>query len=80
MPEHSRSVARPGPFGNPFKGPDAVDLFRDYLHRHPELVECVRRELRGVNLGCWCKPASRCHADVLLEVANAPSEEEVRSL
>mgnify|MGYP002619828214 CR=1 FL=1 len=30
-------------------------------------------ELRGKNLACWCKPGEPCHADVLLEIANAPS-------
>ena len=28
-------------------------------------------ELRGKNLACWCKPGEPCHADVLLELANA---------
>lgn len=27
--------------------------------------------LRGKNLACWCKPGTPCHADVLLEIANA---------
>lgn len=27
-------------------------------------------ELRGKNLACWCKPGAKCHADVLLELAN----------
>jgi hypothetical protein len=27
--------------------------------------------LRGKNLACWCKPGQPCHADVLLEIANA---------
>lgn len=30
------------------------------------------RELRGKNLACWCKLGEPCHADVLLELANAP--------
>lgn len=29
-------------------------------------------ELRGKNLGCWCKIGTACHADVLLELANSP--------
>lgn len=29
-------------------------------------------QLRGKNLACWCKPGEPCHADVLLELANAP--------
>lgn len=28
-------------------------------------------ELKGKNLACWCKLSSPCHADVLLELANA---------
>lgn len=28
-------------------------------------------ELRGKNLACWCKPGTPCHADVLMELANA---------
>lgn len=31
----------------------------------------IRSHLGGKNLACWCK-GSHCHADVLLELANAP--------
>lgn len=31
----------------------------------------VLHELRGKNLACWCKPGTPCHADVLLQLANA---------
>ena len=43
----------------------------------PELVERRRwilahvHELRGKNLVCWCPLDRPCHADVLLEIANA---------
>jgi hypothetical protein len=30
-------------------------------------------ELRGHDLACWCPLDQPCHADVLLELANAPS-------
>lgn len=33
-------------------------------------LEEIRRDLRGKNLACWCKPGEPCHADVLLEIAN----------
>ena len=33
--------------------------------------EMIRAELRGKNLACWCPLDQPCHADVLLEVANA---------
>lgn len=34
-------------------------------------MEDVRRELRGKDLACWCDLSAPCHADVLLEWANA---------
>lgn len=56
----------------------AVRAFRGVLLNQIELaryalpftVDDVKRELRGKNLACWCKE-SPCHADVLMEVANA---------
>lgn len=35
-------------------------------------AEC-QRELAGRNLACWCPLSQPCHADVLLEIANAPT-------
>lgn len=37
----------------------------------PTTVDDVRRELRGHDLACWCALDQPCHADVLLEIANA---------
>lgn len=34
-------------------------------------IETIRRELRGKDLACWCPLDAPCHADVLLEIANA---------
>jgi hypothetical protein len=31
----------------------------------------VKRKLRGKNLACWCPLDQPCHADTLLEIANA---------
>mgnify|MGYP001552185584 CR=1 FL=1 len=50
---------------------DAVECFRIMMHERPEYLEEARQELRGKNLGCWCKLGEPCHADVLLEIANA---------
>ena len=53
---------------------DAVECFRLWLVENPDgraLAEAAGQELRGKNLACWCKPGDLCHADVLLEVANA---------
>lgn len=35
------------------------------------IAQRAREELRGKNLACWCSPERACHADVLLEIANA---------
>lgn len=34
-------------------------------------IEDIRRALGGKNLACWCKPNAVCHADILLQLANA---------
>ena len=53
----------------------AVALHRERmllaLEQHPEIMRGALDELRGKNLACWCKPGTPCHADVLLELANA---------
>ena len=71
-------VTRPTRWGNPFKvvpgertAEQAVAMYRRHLAEHPELVERARRELAGRDLACWCPPGATCHADVLLDVANA---------
>jgi hypothetical protein len=33
-------------------------------------VDDVRRELAGKTLACWCPLSKKCHADVLLRIAN----------
>ena len=37
--------------------------------------ETIIAALRGKDLGCWCKIGEPCHADVLLEIANASPAE-----
>lgn len=84
-PDHPDAVivARPTEWGNPYVGgPEdepnlnrayVTDLFREYLDR-PEQADKrarIRAELRGHDLACWCPLDAPCHADVLLEIANA---------
>ncbi len=35
-------------------------------------IRAALHALRGKNLACWCKLDDPCHADVLLDLANAP--------
>jgi hypothetical protein len=44
-------------------------LWRGSLRHHLD-------ELRGKDLMCWCPLDQPCHADVLLEIANAPEATE----
>lgn len=79
MPEGASYVGRPGPFGNPFTGPDAVERHAWWLRRpeQRDLRNRIRRELRGRDLACWCPLVDAegrrvpCHADELLLVANS---------
>lgn len=70
-------VARPSKWGNPFKitnerdAAEAVAEYRTWVETQPELIEDAKRELAGRDLLCWCRPGAPCHADVLLEIANA---------
>ena len=78
-PPNTVVVSRPSKWGNPYKVADfgrseAVRLYGEHLRRHPELVEAARRELRGKNLACWCRPGLECHADLLMAVANDESQ------
>lgn len=54
----------------------AVALFRHAMERQPDWYHDSWQapdvaELRGMNLACWCHLGAPCHADVLLELANA---------
>lgn len=47
--------------------PDSVTNTADYL----TFVRANITDLRGKNLACWCSLAEPCHAELLLELANA---------
>lgn len=82
IPAGAVYVGRPSKWGNPFKiGRDAkgkrwsredvINLYREWLTTNEKdgLMKDLH-ELRGKDLVCWCAPLP-CHADVLLELANA---------
>ena len=86
MPPNTVKVSRPGKWGNPFvvgsydfATPQwAVKCFAEHQGKAsgygiPSTAE-IQRELRGKNLACWCALAQPCHADVLLELANAAEQ------
>ena len=75
------SVARPSWWCNPFKvgsgctdAADAVLAYRQMVTTGVTTGAWRRQmlsELAGKNLACWCALDAPCHADVLLDIANA---------
>lgn len=59
-----------------FSQAEAVDAYRAVVEMMPAFKDRVRSELRGKDLACWCPLDQPCHADVLLELANAVEEGE----
>lgn len=79
LPPNAVNVARPTKWGNRFciglpANPTAEDCVRRFRDEQAPEYQIGRQleELRGKDLACWCKPGEPCHADVLLELANAP--------
>lgn len=69
-------------FGNPFSHKavsraefrvatrqEAIERYEAWVLEQPELLERIKRELRGKILGCWCDPLP-CHGWVLARIAN----------
>lgn len=45
-------------------------LIASHLISRRHYVLASLKELRGMNLACWCAPSDVCHADLLLRLAN----------
>lgn len=73
---HFSVDGRPGipliPFDKPLTPEDTVALFRGHAMEQIGPAS-IREALRGKNLACFCALDQPCHADVLLELANAPA-------
>ena len=78
LPQGAVVVARPTKWGNPYR-PDKLtraeavaNYRRDLLAGKLKVsVADARSELAGHDLACWCSLDGPCHADVLIEIANA---------
>ena len=76
IPVGAVSIMRPSKWGNPHvigqhgTRDEVVDMFEEDLRNNPKLQEEIKRELKGKNLVCCCKP-KRCHGDILLKIANS---------
>jgi hypothetical protein len=78
LPKDAVVVARPTKWGNPYR-PEKMTRTRAVANYRRDLlagklrvsVEDVLCELKGRDLACWCPLDGPCHADVLIEIANA---------
>ncbi len=86
MPPDTVYVGRPTHFANCFNWQDhariygkteeqarswAIDAFRAvWVANASDDYRPYLDQLRGKDLACWCAPNQRCHADILLELAN----------
>lgn len=86
LPHGATCVTRPGKWGNPYW---SAAVFREQLQfalrgalerdnsrtgQHMKRIARDIHELKGFDLACWCSLDKECHADVLLEYANAVKE------
>lgn len=81
LPPNTVCVTRGSEFGNPFpmledtpaERATVVDLYRRMVMAPAQELKraIIRHELRGKNLACFCLLDQPCHADILLEIANA---------
>jgi len=89
-----RQGLKGSPFGNPFKSPrdaDPIGKFHEYITNGTGRHLLARLpELRGKPLACWCVRDSdppfgdeddwRCHGDVLMDLLNDYSDDELMYL
>lgn len=69
-------VGRPTKWGNPFKPQDyglgeCLMKYREWLGEQIKKDPNFLKPLVGKDLVCFCKLDAPCHADILLEMANA---------
>lgn len=89
LPHGATCVTRPGKWGNPFETAAKFEAWMERLTdghplpaldspeaKHMKRIADDIEKLRGFDLACWCSLDKPCHADVLLEYANAVKEYE----
>jgi len=68
-------IGRPSKWGNPFvigkdgSREDVLLKYRLWFLSNPALIKEAKKELKGKDLICFCKPKP-CHGDLLLKIAN----------
>lgn len=83
IPKDAVYIGRGSSYGNPYTHmegktlaefkvdtrEESIKKYEDYIRSNPELIEKVKRDLKGKDLVCFCKPLP-CHGDILIKIAN----------
>ena len=86
MPANTVKVDRTTRWGNPFTPAECGSVAAAVAQHgrwmrgeiaapggaEPPSAAAIRGALAGRNLACWCPQPGPCHADLLLQIANAP--------
>lgn len=59
-----------GSYPNPITLGESLQLYKTHIEDHIMLSFLDLSELKGKDLMCWCPLDQKCHADILLELAN----------
>lgn len=77
MPENTIYVGRPSKWGNPYGVGVSFETLEECLNEYRDYLKyCIKdgsldlKEIKGKNLACWCGLDEKCHADILLRLAN----------
>ena len=70
----------------PLTRADAIEAYRKHLLDHPAFLDLLI-PLRGKPLACWCRhdgeaktEATACHGDVLIEILDRYTDDELREM
>ena len=61
---------RRGTFSQPLTLEKSLEYYKIHIEFHVKNGNLDLSELRGKDLVCWCALNKKCHADVLLKLAN----------
>ncbi|MDO8416508.1 MAG: DUF4326 domain-containing protein [Agitococcus sp.] len=75
MPNRPASIwENPYEIGRDGTRAEVIAKYATYVRARTDLMDQLP-QLRGLTLGCWCKPNS-CHGDVLVELIEGPNSTE----
>ena len=69
-PEEIHKIYQSGLFDEKIILENSLKWYELWLNFMIESDHINPKDLKGANLSCWCKLTEKCHADILLKLAN----------